>query len=510
MLSNSISLANEDFKHEVLRGDAVIDCVRVKLTRNGGGAPLVFSAPGSISFRPERGVEARLVIPRGEDEIYDPLAQIKAYQDLASGQLVPDSHYYTLEAEDVAGNVWTHPATSVDINERLTSRVVHVTCGYLRSESQLERPAQLTAMVFMEKLPFPETRSNTTKTVERGKNMVRIERGGSTGIAAGMEIFYDSRSGGPSPEYSELFAQAQKDVVLPENFDDRLIEAVRFSTAMVATPVMRETISGTKRVFELSRFDPSNKGMVDQPLYPLGFEQDFYRLLDRYFVYACSAATGKDYAPLSAKLGGIYTLKGVSLDSIALILAVAVESILGDAFFKHHGKPADGALTRVQELFDHIKSANVDGNLITRALSALGSMKSNRAADKLQALVDARSITNDERMAWKELRNPVAHGSFQVDPAELQKLIDAIYRITTLINKLVFLRIGYAGRFTNRSVHGKHGWPTWEFCADGVARPPPPPPPPDVISDPAPPELSAPTTPAPGATPAPSPPPSQE
>lgn len=509
MLSKNISLANEDFKHDVLRGDAVIDCVRVKLTRNGGGATLVFSAPGSIRFHPVKGVEARLVIPRGEDEVYDPFAQIKAFQELASGQLVPDSHYYALEAEDVAGNVWTNPSTNVDINERLTSRVVHVTCDYLRSESQLEKPTQLTAMVFMEKLPFPETRSNTTKTVERGKNMIRIERGGSTGIAAGMAISYDPRSGGTSPEYSELFAQAQQGVVLPENFDDRLIEAVRYSTAMVATPVIRETISGTKRVFEISRFEPSNKGIFDQPLYPRGVEQDFYRLLDRYFAYACSAATGKDYAPLSAKLGGTYTLKGVSLDTIALILAVAVESILGDAFFKHHGKPAKGALAQVQELFDHIKSAKVDGNLITRALSALGSMKSNRAADKLQALVDAGSITNDERMAWKELRNPVAHGSFQVDPAELQKLIDAIYRITTLINKLVFLRIGYAGRFTNRSVQGKHGWPTWEFCADGVARPPHPPGPPEAIADPAPPELSAGATPSPGAIPAPRPPSSQ-
>lgn len=505
MLTKNISLANEDFKHDVLRGDAIIDCVSIKLTRNGAGAPLVYSAPGSIRFHPEKGVEARLVIPREEAEAYDPFAQIKAFQELASGQLVPDSHYYALEAEDVAGNVWTHPATSVDIDERLASRVVHVTCGYLRSESQVEKPAQLTAMVFMEKLPFPETRSNATKTRERGKNMVRIERGGSTGIAAGMEISYDLRSGGAGPDYSELFAQARPGVSLPENFDDRLLEAVRFSTAMVATPVMRETISGTARILEIARFDPSNKGIVDQPLYPRGFEADFYQLIDRYFAYACAAAKGKDYAPLSAKLGGTYTLKGVSLGTIALILAVAVESILGDEFFKRHGKPDKGELAKVQALFDHIKAASVEQSLITRALSALGTMKSTRAADKLNALVVAGSVTDEERKAWKDLRNPVAHGSFEVDPAELQKLVDAIYRISTLINKLVFLRIGYAGRFTNRSVHGKHGWPTWEFGSDGVALPPPPPPPAIAIDEPTPPAHSAPR--APASTPAPTPPP---
>lgn len=472
-LVKSPSLADDDFKRDVLSGEAVFDCVEIKLTRNGGGASLVYAGPGSIVFHPDKGAQARLVIARGPADTYDPFQGIRAHQELISGQLIPDSHYFALQATDVAGNFWTHPSTKVEVEERLASKVVHFQCDYLRSESEIEKPAHLTAMVFIEKLPFPENVSSASKTFKRGKSAVKVSLELSVGLAGGMRVHYDPRTDRPGPRFSEIFAEAEEGVSLPDNFDDRLLEAVRYCSAMVVAPVMRETIFGKTRVLEIARHSAANNGMVEPPLSPRGFEADFYRLMDKYFVYASANAKGKSYAPLSAKIGGIFTLGGVSLDTIALILAVAVESILGDKKFKDLGKPNKGMIAQVQELFDHIKSAKIEGTLIERAISALGSMKSNRAADKLHALVAAGSITEEERKAWKDLRNPVAHGSFEVDPAKVQHLIDDIYRISTLINKLTFLQVEYAGRFTNRS---KRGWPTWDFDADGVARPPPPPP----------------------------------
>jgi hypothetical protein len=53
-LTKAPSLADEDFKRTVLAGDAVIDCVEIKLTRNVGGAALVYIATGPILFHPYR------------------------------------------------------------------------------------------------------------------------------------------------------------------------------------------------------------------------------------------------------------------------------------------------------------------------------------------------------------------------------------------------------------------------------------------------------------------------
>lgn len=53
-LTKAPSLAGRDFKRALLAGDAVLDCLEIKLTRNGGGTPLVYTATGSIQFHPTR------------------------------------------------------------------------------------------------------------------------------------------------------------------------------------------------------------------------------------------------------------------------------------------------------------------------------------------------------------------------------------------------------------------------------------------------------------------------
>jgi hypothetical protein len=61
-----------------------------------------------------------------------------------------------------------------------------------------------------------------------------------------------------------------------------------------------------------------------------------------------------------------------------------------------------------------------------------------------------------------------AHGSLHIDPKMLQKLLDVVYGSMTLIYKLVFLRIGYDGQYSDYS---KHGWHFKSFKAsDYVAK----------------------------------------
>jgi hypothetical protein len=90
-------------------------------------------------------------------------------------------------------------------------------------------------------------------------------------------------------------------------------------------------------------------------------------------------------------------------------------------------------------------------------------MKSSRVKDKLHALVSASVIDEKDRTSWNDIRNKAAHGSFEIDPAELQKHIDVVYRLTALVYKLVFLRIGYTGKFTD---YGMRDWPLRDFTSE--------------------------------------------
>jgi hypothetical protein len=131
------------------------------------------------------------------------------------------------------------------------------------------------------------------------------------------------------------------------------------------------------------------------------------------------------------------------------------------------GKPNATLLGLLKELFDWVKKAPVDQSLRDRALSAIGSMKSNRAVDKMYALVKAGALDEADVASWKFLRNPSAHGSFEIDEDKFQELLDQVYCLVTLVYKLTFLKIGYVGKFSDYS---RRGWSPRDYDAPALLR----------------------------------------
>lgn len=466
MLLSSATVGGDKMKEAFVEGRLAIDCLEIKLTRNGPGDPSSFVCSGSLRVSPQNGVEARLVLARGANEPYNVAALIQEEFALRPGQLFPPSRYFKLEAKDVAGNVWINPSAMVHFDHRPDSFVAKVSCDWVRCEAAVEGSGSATHMVFMDELRFPDNIAQSAVVLERAKKAFNFSpnaSAASAGEAGGMLVAFDSREDRPGGKLAELAALNQAQAPLSENFDDRLVEAVRFCSATGAAPAIRETVHKGKKVLEFARHRPANAWMLEPPLQPRGNDADFYRLLERYFQYACANAAGRDYSPLSAKVGGLFTLKGVSLETVALLVSVAVESVLREEAFKDLGKQSATKLDLLKQMIAHIKAAaTFEPGFIKRVTDVVGGMKSSRVKDKLHALVEASAIEEKDRTAWNT-RNKVAHGSFEIDPAELQEVVDTVYRLSGLVYKLVFLRIGYKGRFTD---YGVHGWPPREFTTD--------------------------------------------
>lgn len=452
-----LTLEKDEFKDSYVGGHLVIDCAEIRLTQNGSQTPRVYSSLGFIRVSPERGVEARLVCPRDQTDAYDPIKAFMRDGDFTSGVMMPDTHYYRLEARDVAGNVWTHSAVDLKRDERPDAVILTLSCDRIRTEEPSEGARPYAYLVFLKTLDFPTNMVRTT-TVERGGKLHSrdVSRQDSQGVVAGFKVSYDERRSMPGERYSEFFARAPEGVPAPPLFQDRLLEAIRFCTATMTTPVMSETVADNVKVIELAKSRPLNNGLVHAPVSSSehGVDGDFYKLFECYFNYACANAHGKDFAPLSSKLGGLFTLKGVWLDTIVLLLGVAVEGVLSEEFFKSIGKPKTRLLEDIKKLVDVVKQVPVEESLITRVVNAVGNMKSNSAADKLHALIEVGALEEEDRKAWKRLRNASAHGTFEIDPEEMQRLLDDVFRLTTIIYKLVFLRIGYCGKYSNRAARG--------------------------------------------------------
>lgn len=181
------------------------------------------------------------------------------------------------------------------LEETPAATVLAVECALLRLETTLERAEPgAAAMVFMEELGFPDRPSIPPKPLKAAKRPAKASSRASVGMVSGLAVTFDHRFDRPGPRFYEFFAENEDPVALDPGFDDRLLEGARFVTATIATPVMRETILGQKRVLELARNRPSNKGhLIQPPLFVPGHEAEFHRLFARYFEYSRNDARAK-------------------------------------------------------------------------------------------------------------------------------------------------------------------------------------------------------------------------
>lgn len=459
----TLSLDDSDFKNCFIGGLFVIDCLEIVLTQNKVLEPREFKTSGFLRINPEVGVEGRFVLSRTDRDPIDPFGSIKNVLNRRSGTLILDSEYYKLIARDVTGNVWSHPAVNLRKDELKEAIILTVTCDYIRTESAAVKSQVFTHFIFLDELAFPKNLPESKNFLGRGGRREAFSMEASRGVSAGMDLTFDPRKHAPGERYSEFYALSASGVTQLMGFQDRLLESIRFCTATMATPIMTETVNNDTRIIELSKARPSNKGMFDAPLSCLEYADDFYRLLECYFKYACENSHDKEFAPISAKLGGLFTLKNVWLDTIALLVCVAIEGLLNEPQFKKVGAPQKTVLDKIDQILLVVENASVSKDLIPRISNVISSMKSSSTSDRFHALVQAGALDHKDRTTWKSVRNASAHGSFNIDPNKIQTRLDEVYRLITVVYKLVFLRIGYRGLYTN---YAEHGWNVAEFQSD--------------------------------------------
>jgi hypothetical protein len=448
-----LSLEDDEFKLAFIQGNLAIDCLDITLTQNGSDSPRIYHATGSIFASPENGAEARLVWKRDDEHPYNPIALFNEAQRVKPGELFSDDLYFSLRATDIAGNSWTHPAVLLKRDEKLDAEILTISCDFIHVEIATDVSRTLAHYVFKDDLSIPLNRALPSTDLIRGRERLLVKTNVSSGVIDGLDVSYYRVGADKAGNSYELTAVAQSGNQPSADFHARLLEAVQFCVAKHAWPVMLEVIHGGKQTITLSKSRSFNNGIVSSPLPSYAWE-DFYRLMECYYRYACAEVKGADAPPLSKKIGGLFTLKGVWIDTIALLLSVSVESILKDSVYDDLGKPGEGLMAMLKKLFEWVQQAPVDKDLIGRATSSMGTMKSNRAIDKMYVLAKAGVIDVEEIKAWKSLRNPTAHGSFELDPSKLQDLLDNVYRLIAMIYKLAFFRIGYQGKYSNYALRG--------------------------------------------------------
>jgi hypothetical protein len=380
-------LTNNEVKRAFVDGVLTIDCVEISLIQNSTSHPIEFRGSGSLVIHPQNGIEARFVSKDIIAGLVHPFQKLLRDNEVESGQIFPDSHYFSMRAIELSGDEWVNPSVDVDYTCHSTGTVILLKCEWIRNVSPAEGKKDAVHMLFLDNVPFPLNMIEKNSITREGKEHHSMSYKSSQGVAGGANFKYACAS--DTSSYFELLATPTEDGRFPLNFEYRIVEAVRFLSVSALSFAICETVYNETRTIEISPTKPLNKGIFPSPLEDRrDWTDEFYKLLDCYLSYSMSKEKGEEFSYISQTMGGLYQLKGVSLDSIALLVGVTIESIVQHEF-SQLGKASESMLTDLKRITSSLNSLDIAPRTRDRVTGALGTMKSSRVGDKLYDLVKA-------------------------------------------------------------------------------------------------------------------------
>jgi hypothetical protein len=395
-------------------------------------------------------------------------------KDYEQGQLVREDQYFQLEAVTSEGVHWSCPQVSVREVAGPDECEVRFDASYVENIFEAEASAYAARLTYIEKLRMPQNHL-VDESCRNGTRFMGWD--GSKGRLANLDLTYVRRFRDDTVERSELSVHAVDDAVCPEHLDVRVEETMMFCSALLARPVCTEVAHKTRRSIAFFKHRPVREGLVKPPIESRFADQDFYRLATAYYEHACKDGDVAGMSLLTRKIASLFDLGGASMAAVALGLAVAVEALAQTGKLAQRSKATPehlavvaaikAAVLKLPELDDlaqRFGQANTlpDKRSLPERLGALLGLLSagGRTIDALKLLEDVGAVTAGELEAWNKLRHPTAHGSWEPRDESMQVHVDDLYKLLTLVYRLVFVHIGYDGRFEARN---ERGWPVREF-----------------------------------------------
>lgn len=451
-----MTVSISQIKDSFISGNFVLHCSLIELNQCGvTAAPKTYSGSGSITLNPREGFTGSFV-SLAPMHVF---AQLMEAQNLVSGQIIPASYFYSLHATSVDGATWTNPKVAIRLTPGTAGTLVTFKLDFVATTRPASGASDTAAhFVFLEALPFPLTAG--TRTTQKGPNDEQSSWKRDRGERRTARMHMKYREWKEEPVHSQFSAILSESA--PLGFENRLVEALRFATAVPASWVMLEYVQGGMVHFELSPYRPAHNHLVNEPLQARDTEPDFFRLLEAYYVHSCGHTKGEEFSQLSTAIGPLFALKGLDISEISLVIGVAIEALLKEGLSDLEDTDPElvAEVKSVEKVIDSL--ITIRENSRVRMKGSLGGLKSTRAQDKLIKLQKLGLVTLSELEHWKKLRNTSAHGALRVDPQKWQQLLQRIFAVTTLAYKLAFLRIGYFGPYTD---YGSPRWPIAWFPA---------------------------------------------
>jgi hypothetical protein len=230
-----------------------------------------------------------------------------------------------------------------------------------------------------------------------------------------------------------------------------------------------EIFNGDKKIIRIRpKLISEKKSNFKPPINGISYSGDFWKIFEKYLQHVIDFEKPFGH-PFSNIIHSVIGAGKGSLKAFGLTLSVSIEDLLKTEFsqlfikdeeLKSNIKQIDEELkSNIDQAKEIIEKSILDGNFKLRCCKSFEAMLHPRAIDKLEELTKSNIIDDKLVKSWRKLRNKSVHPDSN-NPIDHQNYLDLCYTVEVLFNQLVFLAIGYTGKYTDYS---KYGWPIREF-----------------------------------------------
>lgn len=419
----------EDEIEDLKRGSWTIDCSRLEL-RQRGNKNATYFGPGSLRQDEEKRLTYK-IYAAGTFELQD----FWRNRSEPPGTVLAEDAYYDLSAIDSKGREWYSERillgeTAWGSSKELVVKggVDSLSCQGQLSEGIKTEGCTLTSVVFdSPKIP---TNANTSehRHVAGWTRSHRYNRDAWRFRAAGLGfLLYSDDSGRLNVNVTTTSPD------FPLYLEERVLAALFFVLGRPLYPTITTQRIAQQTSCTIYSYHPRLATARHQP--PLNITHFFkaksgkltaepYRkLFDRFLTYTLPYK--KRQHPLWGQLNALYeSSAGTFINSQALTLAVAIESIIGTEF-PDLGKPSSAECKEIDAAIKYLDAWNCTPDLKKRIEGSIRPLKQSRAGDKMRVLATRGAITEEAAKAWNKLRNANVH-AYQRPSGHLRKSLSIV------------------------------------------------------------------------------------
>ncbi|GEM_PF-2898168 len=449
-----------------------INCPQISLRKELINSQKIYQGSGSIIRTSEGQLELELSCFKENswesllehiEELGEKQGSVTVISDKSAGigKIVPESQYFCLSAIDFQGREWA--STRVLISERrFKNNLVTLVAQLNEISYTIQLLSNEKASMCLQLCGHINIPHNILTKIEEESECFRFVS--TTHFwACGYEFLIKHQD-----DFTILKVNSDCEE-LPAFLETRICEALQFVLGDLITWSTLELNQSTQRTIRIRPL--LNKNNKTKLLPPIRFEQlditeDIWKLYENYLQYILQYSE-RVLHPISGWIARIIEARTVCLESEMLTLSVAVESLLTiEPLKKVSEKQAslddesDDESNNLQSQISLIQSVigplNLDNSLRKRLTGFLGQIKSVSsvsAMDRLRNLIEKGLLDKKLVEAWKNVRNSAAHG-YVLDTEKFETYHKLSNQVTVLFNHLVFLTIGYVGKYTDYSEDG--------------------------------------------------------